>query len=97
MITTNDWRIRRLDERNLIIERKTITDTSHRLYKGKSEIQWTVYGYYGNLNLLAKDLLHLHVSKIDEMKLIEQVTALQQTVMECTNQIIQAIKEADYE
>ena len=97
MITTDDWRIRRLDERNLIIERKTITDTSHRLYKGKSEVQWTVYGYYGNLNLLAKDLLHLHVSKIDEMELIEQVTLLQQTVMECTNQIIEAIREADYE
>ena len=96
--TKSNYRIRKYDERNLVIERLHYANPDNKLTK-HTEPSWIVAGYYGSLKHLVGGLLDLELldTDIDETGLIEQVTRLQATIMRCTDQLIATIKEVDYE
>ena len=94
----SNYRIRKYDERNLVIERLHYADPDNKLTKN-TEPRWVVAGYYGSLKHLIGGLLDLELldTDIDETDLIEQVTRLQVAIMRCTDQLIETIKEVNYE
>ena len=86
-----DYRIRRLDHRNLIIER--LRDLNHPKSKGE---KWDIVGYFGSPGSLAHGLAKLahDIDGSDGADLLEQARLLTQAVERTTGFIIAALEAA---
>lgn len=81
------YRIRRLDPRNLVIE-KYVPPTK----AGRKQEDWTPLGYYGNLDDLAFGLIKYLVEIPEGENVLEQVVLLRREVKNLDKDIRQLVR-----
>lgn len=82
-----ELRIRRLDAKNIVIER-LVKPTK----KERDTEEWEIWGYYGKLEDIALALLNLVTEISEPGDLAEQVTLLRQSVDKAQSSIIQYLE-----
>ena len=81
------YRIRRLDPRNLVIEKYVPPTKADR-----KEEDWTILGYYGNLNDLPFGLIKYLVEIPEGENILEQIKLLRQEVKNLDGTIRQLVR-----
>lgn len=80
------YRIRRLDPRNLVIEKYVEPTKADR-----KEESWAIQGYYGNLNDLAFGLIKHLVDIPEGQNILEQIVLLRQEIKNVERSISQQL------
>lgn len=80
------YRIRRLDPRNLVIER--LTEPTEKTPAGR----WDIQGYYGKLDDLAQGILNLAVRIPEAPDLASQVVLLRQELKTVERHIVRQLE-----